>query len=171
MGSFLTAALDTAQNSSSFIFLPQEGLAWWYQQLNIPYYTKLHYFVIYSFNNYLCLRKSKSEDNAIQISKKGFKKILSKSGVTTCWKRHDNNVMTATFGFCLRPEVVSDEVLTQEIPISEMYVFGDYRKIPAFGPLTSCWYFPVLPSSRLCTDSTVRQQTQYLPQLLYYEPP
>ena len=31
---------------------------------------------------------------------------------------------------------------------------GEYRKIPAFGfgPSTSCWYFPVLPSSRLGAD-------------------
>ena len=62
-------------------------------------------------NNNLCSRKSKSEDNAKQIKKKVFKKLfLSKSGVTTCWKRRDNNVMTGTFGFCPRPEVVSDEV-------------------------------------------------------------
>ena len=61
-------------------------------------------------NNNLCSHESKNEDNAKQISKKGFKKILSRSGVTTCWKRRDNNVMTGNFGFCPRPEVVSDEV-------------------------------------------------------------
>ena len=51
--------------------------------------------------------------NVTPLSKKfmkGFKKILSRSGVTTSWKRHDNNIMTGTFGFCPRQEVVSDEV-------------------------------------------------------------
>ena len=74
----------------------------------------IHSFIILLYtliNTNLCSRKSKSEDNAKQISKKGFKKsFLSRSEVTTCWKRPDNNVMTGTFGFCPRPEVVSDEV-------------------------------------------------------------
>ena len=51
-------------------------------------------FLLYTLiNNYLCSRKSKSEDNAKQISKKSKKKynFFSRSGVTTCWKRHDND--------------------------------------------------------------------------------
>ena len=59
-----------------------------------------------------------------QLQKKFKKKIiLSISGVTTCWKRRDNNVITGTLGFCPGREVDSDEVETQEIPIFEMYVF------------------------------------------------
>ena len=72
-------------------------------------------------NNYLCSRKSKNEDNTKQILKKGLKKILSRSGVTT-YRRY--KVMTGTFGFRPRLEVVSDAVSMQEIPISEMYVFS-----------------------------------------------
>ena len=65
---------------------------------------------------YTCGQKrlylSKSEDNARPISKKvkKNKKNLSRSWVTICWNRRDNNVITGTFGFCHRPEVVSDEV-------------------------------------------------------------
>ena len=59
-----------------------------------------------------------------QLQKKLFKKLfLSISGVTTCWKRYDNNVITGTLGFCPSREVDSDQVQTQEIPIFEMYVF------------------------------------------------
>ena len=32
------------------------------------------------------------------------------SGVTTCWKRRDNNVIIGTLEFCHRPEVVSNKV-------------------------------------------------------------
>ena len=38
------------------------------------------------------------------------KLCLPRSGVTTCWKRCDNNGIKGTLGFCHRWEVVSDEV-------------------------------------------------------------
>ena len=61
--------------------------------------------------NYLCSRKSKSEDSTKPISRNVKQDIIfSRSGVTSCCKRRNNNVITGTFGFCHRPEVISDEV-------------------------------------------------------------
>ena len=97
---------------------PAACLAGFFTFINVLYTLINHY--------YLCLRLIKSEDNAKPILKKVLKKILflSRSGVTTCWKRCDNSVITGTFGFCHTPEVVSDRVYMQEILISEMYVLS-----------------------------------------------
>ena len=67
------------------------------------------YIPLYIFID-VCV-KAKEKIMLRQLQKKLKKKIiLSISGVTTCWKRHDNDVITGTFECCPGREVVSDEV-------------------------------------------------------------
>ena len=59
---------------------------------------------------YACI-KAKVKIMISKFQKKVLKKLFhSRSGVTTCWNRRDNDVMKGSFGFCPRPEAVSDEV-------------------------------------------------------------
>ena len=60
---------------------------------------------------YVCVKTKKLNKAKPTLKKnKQTNKFISRSGITTCWKRCDNNVITGTSGYCHRPEVVSDEV-------------------------------------------------------------